>query len=209
MPPPTNAPNTPKAIEFYFDFSSPYGYLASERIDAIAAKHGRSVNWRPILLGPAFKASGNAPLVGQPMKGEYSIRDFLRTAKFLGVPFQLPAPFPIGTQNAARAFYWLQDRDAGLARQLAQALYRTYFAEGRDITAAATVVEVAARLGVDSAELTAALADHAIKDRLKHEVEASLALGVFGSPYIVVDGEPFWGHDRLEQVDAWLKTGGW
>ncbi len=199
----------PASIDFYFDFSSPYGYLASERIDALAAKHNRSVNWRPILLGPAFKASGNAPLIGQPLKGEYAVRDFSRTAKFLGIPFRLPSPFPIGTQNAARAFYWLQDRDAARARELARALYRTFFAEGRDISAVETVAEIAGRLGVDAAELTTALADNAIKERLKREVEASLAVGVFGSPYFVVDGEPFWGSDRLEQVDEWLRSGGW
>ena len=199
----------PAAIDFYFDFSSPYGYLASERIEAIAAAHDRAINWRPILLGPAFKASGNAPLVGQPLKGEYAVRDFARTARFLHIPFRLPEPFPIGTQNAARAFYWLNDRDAALAVQLVHALYRTYFAEGRDITAAATVVEVAAKLGVNAAELSAALADETIKARLKREVDDSLARGVFGSPYMVADGEPFWGHDRLDQLDAWLRSGGW
>jgi len=199
----------PAAIDFYFDFSSPYGYLASERIEAIAAAHGRNINWRPILLGPAFKASGNVPLVGQPLKGEYAVRDFARTARFLQIPFRLPEPFPIGTQNAARAFYWLHDRDPALAAQLVHALYRTYFAEGRNITAADTVVAVAANLGVNSADLAAALADEAVKARLKREVEDSLAGGVFGSPYIVADGEPFWGHDRLDQLDAWLRTGGW
>lgn len=198
----------PAAIDFYFDFSSPYGYLASERIEAIAAAHGRNINWRPILLGPAFKASGNVPLVGQPLKGEYAVRDFARTARFLQIPFRLPEPFPIGTQNAARAFYWLHDRDPALAAQLVHALYRTYFAEGRNITAADTVVAVAANLGVNSADLAAALADEAVKARLKREVEDSLAGGVFGSPYIVADGEPFWGHDRLDQLDAWLRTGG-
>ncbi len=199
----------PAAIDFYFDFSSPYGYLASERIEAIAAAHGRTITWRPILLGPAFKASGNAPLVGQPLKGEYAVRDFARTARYLRIPFRLPEPFPIGTQNAARAFYWLHDSDPALAAQLVHALYRTYFAEGRDITAADTVVAVATKLGVNPAELAAALADEAVKARLKREVDDSLAHGVFGSPYIVADGEPFWGHDRLDQLDAWLRSGGW
>ena len=196
-------------IDFYFDFSSPYGYLAATKIDAIAAKYGRDVNWRPILLGPAFKASGNAPLVGQPLKGEYSLRDFPRTAKFMGVPFNMPNPFPISTQNAARAFYWLANRDPQQAKALAAALFKTYFVDGRDITSPDVVVEVAVQQGVNQDELGAALADPAVKERLKQEVEASLARGVFGSPFIVVDGEAFWGSDRLEQIDAWLKTGGW
>jgi 2-hydroxychromene-2-carboxylate isomerase len=71
------------------------------------------------------------------------------------------------------------------------------------------VVEIASQHNVDRTELSAALADPIVKDRLKKEVEASLALGVFGSPYIVVDGEAFWGTDRFDQIEAWLKTGGW
>lgn len=199
----------PSPIDFYFDFSSPYGYLASTRIDALAAKHGRDVTWRPILLGPAFKASGNAPLVGQPLKGAYSVRDFLRTAKFLNIPFVMPSPFPIGTQNAARAFYWLNDRDPAKAKQLAKACFALFFAQGKDISSPEVVVSIAATLGVNADELNAALADAAVKDRLKNEVEASLARGVFGSPYFLIDNEPFWGNDRLEQLDAWLQTGGW
>ncbi len=196
-------------IDFYFDFSSPYGYLAAMRIDALAEKYRREVNWRPILLGPAFKASGNAPLTLQPLKGDYARRDFLRTAKFLGIPFVMPATFPISTHNAARAFYWLQDRDAAGAKQLAKAFYQTYFVEARDISTAETIIDIAARHDINRDELGAALAEPAIKDRLKSEVDASLSRGVFGSPYIIVDGEPFWGSDRLEQIEAWLRSGGW
>ncbi len=197
------------AIDFYFDFSSPYGYLAAVRIDALAGKYQREVNWRPILLGPAFKASGNAPLTLQPLKGDYARRDFLRTAKFLGIPFTMPTPFPISTHNAARAFYWQHDRDPAKAKELALAFYKTYFVEARDITAAETIVDIAAKHGVDRTALGTALADPVVKERLKNEVEASLARGVFGSPYLVIDGEPFWGSDRFEQIEAWLKTGGW
>ena len=198
-----------KNVDFYFDFSSPYGYLAAMRIDALAAKYQREVTWRPILLGPAFKASGNAPLIGQPLKGNYARRDLRRTAAFMKIPFGMPTPFPIGTQNAARAFYWLNDRDPVIAKAVAVSLMQTYFVEGRDITSPEVVVEVAAQHQVDRTELSAALADPGVKDRLKKEVEASLALGVFGSPYIVVDGEAFWGTDRFDQIEAWLKTGGW
>lgn len=199
----------PSAIDFYFDFSSPYGYLASTRIDALAAKYGREVNWRPILLGPAFKATGNTPLVGQPLKGAYSIRDFLRTAKFMRVPFAMPNVFPIGTQNAARAFYWLNDIDKSRAKAMTKALYHAYFVDGIDITSLEAVVSVAAANGVEGGALLTALGDQGVKDRLKAEVEASLARGVFGSPFVFVDGEPFWGNDRFEQIEAWLKSGGW
>lgn len=195
-------------IDFYFDFSSPYGYLAAQRIDALAALHGRTVNWRPILLGPAFKASGNSPLVAQPLKGEYALIDILRTARFMRVPYRHPTPFPIGTQNAARAFYWLHDRDPAQARQLARLCYATYFGEGIDISSAEKVAALAASLGADGDQIHAAVGEPSVKERLKQEVEASLARGVFGSPYFIVDNEPFWGNDRIEQLDWWLKTGG-
>ena len=197
-----------QAIDFYFDFSSPYGYLAATRIDALAARHQRRVTWRPILLGPMFKAAGTAPLIGVPLKGPYSARDFLRTARFLKVAYTQPAIFPIGTQNAARAFYWLADRDTVRAQQFASACYATYFAQGIDISPAEKVADIAATLGEDHGAVLAAIADPAIKARLKNEVDAALAKGVFGSPFIIVDGEPFWGNDRLDQVDAWLRTGG-
>ena len=70
------------SIDFYFDFSSPYGYLASEKIEAMAARHGRSVDWRPVLLGVMFKATGMAPLTEIPLKGDYSRRDLARSARF-------------------------------------------------------------------------------------------------------------------------------
>jgi len=166
------------------------------------------VNWRPILLGPMFKAAGTAPLVGVPLKGPYSIRDFPRTARFLGIPYRQPDPFPIGTQNAARTFYWLDDRDPVKAHQFAMACYATYFGQGIDISSPDKVADIAANLGEDRAQVLAAMAEPAIKERLKKEVDAALARGVFGSPFIIVDGEPFWGNDRLDQVDAWLATGG-
>ena len=196
------------AIDFYFDFSSPYGYLASTRIDALAARHHRKVTWRPILLGPMFKAAGTAPLTSVPLKGPYAVRDFLRTSRFLKIPYAQPAAFPIGTQNAARVFYWLSDRDEVKARQFARACYGTYFAEGIDISAAEKVADIAAQLGEERAAVLATITDPVVKERLKNEVDSALARGVFGSPYIIVDGEPFWGNDRLDQVEAWIETGG-
>ena len=196
------------AIDFYFDFSSPYGYLASTRINALAERHQRRVTWRPILLGPMFKAAGTAPLVSVPLKGPYSVRDFLRTARMLKIPYTQPASFPIGTQNAARAFYWLTDRDEMKAQRFAQTCYATYFGQGIDISSTEKIADIAATLGEARAEVLAAMADPLIKERLKNEVDAALAKGVFGSPFIIVDGEPFWGNDRLDQVDVWLATGG-
>lgn len=196
-------------IDFYFDFSSPYGYFASTQIDALAAKHGRGVTWRPILLGAIFKITGGQPLPTIPLKGSYAAHDLARSARLLEVPFKLPTRFPVGATAPSRAFYWVSDRDVALARKLAQALYHAYFAEDRDISNPEVTGNVAAKLGLDKGVLAQALADPAVKERLRTEVDAAIERGVFGSPYIVVDGEPFWGSDRLDQVDRWLATGGW
>ena len=89
-------------IDFWFDFSSPYGYLMSERIDDLAARFGRKVRWHPILLGVIFKAHGGAPLTLQhPAKAAYALLDFERSARFMGVPYRHPTKFPLPTQNAA------------------------------------------------------------------------------------------------------------
>jgi 2-hydroxychromene-2-carboxylate isomerase len=196
-------------IDFYFDFSSPYGYFAASKIEDIAARHGRTVTWRPILLGAVFKVTGQQPLPTIPLKGDYAKRDLARTAKLLNLPFRVPTKFPISTTAPARAFYYLNNKDPALAKRLALALFVAYFADDVDISAPENTVGIARHAGVDETEMTDALNDPAVKDRLRHEVDAAVALGVFGSPYIVVDGEPFWGSDRLDQVEKWLSTGGW
>jgi 2-hydroxychromene-2-carboxylate isomerase len=173
-------------LDFYFDFSSPYGYLAAQKIEPLAAKYGRGVTWRPILLGAAFKVSGVQPLVGVPLKGEYSKRDFLRSARFYGVPFS--------TLHACRAFY------ATGSVPLAKALFKAYFVDNVNIGEADNVLKLAATLG-----LKPDLNDQSVKDKTRAEVDAAVGKGVFGSPYVIVDGEPFWGMDRFDQLERWLK----
>lgn len=198
----------PNPIEFYFDFSSTYGYLGSTMIDALAAKHGREVVWKPFLLGATFKVTGLPSLPSTPLKGDYALHDVQRCARFYGIPFRHPSVFPISTQAPARAFYWVNDRDPAKARALVTALYKAYFQDDINISNPSDTVAVAATLGIDADALAAALNDPAVKDRLKTEVDAAIAKGVFGSPFVFVDGEPFWGVDRFAQIDRWLREGG-
>jgi len=136
-------------IEFYFDFSSPYSYLASESIEALAARYGRTVEYKPILLGAAFKVSGLRPLTDIPLKGEYSRRDFERSARFAGVPFVMPDPFPISSVAAARAALWIADTDPDRARAFVHAALRAFFAQGRNIADTVVLADVLRRVGVD------------------------------------------------------------
>lgn len=196
-------------IEFYFDLSSPYGYLASCQIGAVAERHARTVLWRPYLMGAAMKLTGRKPLVVQPMVSDYARTDLARSARRAGVKFSLPDPFPVATVAACRAYYWLLDRDEEKAKSLAQALYVAFFVEGRNIGEPEVVMDVANALGIDRDALSAALQDPAVKARLKQVNDDAIARGIFGSPFFIIEGEAFWGNDRLREVDEWLETGGW
>ena len=199
----------PAPIDFYFEFASPYGYLASTQIEALAGRHGRAVAWHPIMLGAAFKETGARPLMQTPLKGPYLLHDVPRFARFLGVPLKLPAVMPMNSLAASRACVWVEEDDPEQAKRLAKALFHAHWGEGRDLGAPAAVADVAAGIGIERGDLLAAVADQRIKDRLKEQTQAAIERGVFGSPFIFVDGEPFWGADRLPQVEAWLARGGW
>jgi len=197
-------------IDFYFDFSSPYGYFGSCRVDDIGQRHGREVIWRPYLMGAAMKLTGAMPLVERNMIRDYVHRDIPRTARRFQIAFNPPPPpFPLASVAACRAFYWLCDGDPQRARDFARRTYAALFVDGRNISESDVVVELAAAAGANADDARAALGDQAVKDRMRAETEAAIERGVFGSPYFIVDGEPFWGNDRLDEMDQWLQTGGW
>jgi 2-hydroxychromene-2-carboxylate isomerase len=225
---------TPRPVAFYFDFSSPYSYIASEWIEALAARHGRTVDWKAILLGATFLATELKSPVSYPLKREYSMLDFERSARHAGVPLKMPAKFPIPTQNAARLFWWLKERatrPAGIAptpraasdaaapgaprasrgdltaSHWARHCLRAFFARGVDLSDVAALKGLCAEFGLDPDQAEAVWSDAAWKARLKAENDAAIALGVFGVPFFVVDGEPFWGNDRRPQIERWLEKG--
>lgn len=192
-------------LDFYFDYSSPYGYLASTQIDALATDIGRTVNWRPILLGPMFQAMGSAPLVQIPLKGEYSLHDFVRTAGLFDIPYATPESFPISTVAAARATLFLRRQDMALAADFAKRLFSAYFAQGKDIREAPVILEIAAQAGADADTLASGMASDDIKNELKKDVADAMARGVFGSPFVFIDDEPFWGFDRFPHIRMWAS----
>ncbi len=201
-----NAP--PRPIDFYFDFSSPYSYIASEWIEALAARHGRTVSWKAILLGATFQAAGLKSPVSYPLKREYSLLDFERSARFAGVPLQIAQKFPIATQNAARVFWWQCD-SAGeeAAIEWARHCLRAYFARGVDLSDTAVLRALCAEFGLDGDAAEAIWNAPEWKARLKTANDAAIAQGVFGAPFFIIDGEPFWGNDRRAQIERWLDSG--
>ncbi len=199
---------TKPPIDFYFDFSSPYSYIASEWIEPLAARHGRAVRWKAILLGVAFVAAELKSPVSHPIKREYTLLDFDRSARFAGVPYTLPETFPVATQNVARVFWWLHETEPARAVQWAHHALRAYFTRGAvDLSKVDALKQLAGEFGLDAAQAEAVWSDPRWKARLKEECEAAVAAGVFGAPYVVVDGQPFWGNDRQAQLERWLESG--
>jgi 2-hydroxychromene-2-carboxylate isomerase len=198
-------------LAFHFDFISPYGYFASRRIEALAAHHGRTVDWRPMLLGVAvLKVMGLKPLLDTPLKGDYVRRDVLRLARREGVRLGRDLNASVGNPlPPARAFYWVKQHHPELAAPMAHALFHAFWAEGRDLSTPEAVGAIRLPEGLEAAAVIAGAASDEAATLLRNAVAASIKAGIFGSPTIVVDGEPFWGNDRLADVDAWLAEGGW
>lgn len=199
----------PAPLEFYFDFSSPYGFLASLRIDELAKRYGRSVDWKPILLGAVFKISGQQPLLEIPLKGDYTKHDLARFARLWGVAIRMPPVFPFSSVAASRAFYWLHQRDPAKAKAFAKAAFAAAWQGQKDLGKTDVVADLVVALGDSREDVLAGMVEPATKDTLRATVDTAIAKGVFGSPFIIVDNEGFWGADRLWQVEEWLKRGGW
>ena len=198
-----------KPIQFYFDLSSPYGYFAALKIDKLAKDFDREVSWHPIMLGVAMKITDSKPLGIVPLKSDYVKNDWDRLSRYMNVPWKILEKFPIASLAASRSFYWLVDEKPEIAKQFVLDIYDTYFGKGRDISDVEIIADIAERLGVVRKDLILAVQDDAVKVRLKNETSAAIDAGVFGSPFFIIDGEPFWGADRFWMIKRWLKSGGW
>lgn len=196
------------AIDFYFDFSSPYSYIASEWVEALAARHGRMVRWQAVLLGATFQAAQLKSPVAHPIKREYTLRDVRRSARFEGLPYTQPGQLLVPSLNAARVFWWLNDSQGVVAAAAwARAGLRAYFTRGTLLSQPQALQTLAAGCGIDAQQAEAAWSDPQWKARLKRANDEAIAAGVFGAPFFVVDGEPFWGNDRKAQIERWLAQG--
>jgi 2-hydroxychromene-2-carboxylate isomerase len=197
-------------LEFWLSIGSPSAYLASQRIDTIAARHGRSVFWRPFNVRAVLEQEGIKPNVMYTLKGRYQRNDWERTARLRGVPYRLPEPFGRSAVPAMTIFYGIQDRfghDA--ARTFADLTMKAYFVENRAIDQNEVLGELAKNAGVSADVVHDSLAGTRAADMLGEATREAAAKGIWGAPFVVVDGELFWGEDRLDQVDLWLARGGW
>jgi 2-hydroxychromene-2-carboxylate isomerase len=191
-----------RTLDLYWDFASPFAYLAATQAEAVAARTGANLVWRPMLLGALFKAIGQeqAPILAWgDAKRNYYFKDIERWADFYGVPFRFPSRFPMLTLKALRTYLALPESRRGTFRDRT---YRAYWAEDRDIADDAVIAELA---GEEVGALTARIQAPDIKKALADATQHAIDRGVFGAPTWIVDGqELFWGQDRIALVERAL-----
>ena len=203
--------NDDKIIHFHFDFLSPFGYLASLRIDELADKYQRECEWHPMLLGvTVLKIMGLPPIAELPLKGPYIRKDAARYMRrhniVLGRALGSPQINPL---LPARIICWLKLTTPSLAHRVAKDLYRAHWGLDQDISKIEIVSSLLNNHNIDQKSVLDALDNGAASKALRDEVDESVANGVFGSPTIRIGTELFFGLEKLEVVDDWLRLGGW
>jgi 2-hydroxychromene-2-carboxylate isomerase len=197
---------TTSPIEFYFDFASPFAWLVADGLTDLAARHQREVAWRPVLLFAVFKALGLPPPMEVEARRRYLLHDMQRSASVYGVPYRHPRVFPAVSPLPARMFYAIDSFDTALATRFARATLQAHFVHDRDITKPEVMADVASALGLAADDIATAAAGDTAKARLREAVDAATAKGMIGSPFVVIDHEPFFGADRLPHMEWWLHN---
>ncbi len=196
----------PAPIRFYIDFVSTYSYLAVHRIDDLAARYGRTVDWQVVSLGHIFQDLKVTPPPFIPARLKYNTTDLLRSAEFAGLTFKLPETFPFDAKVSRYPFWSLKAKDEKLARDFALAVMRRAFGEGGKIGTAAEIADACAPLGLSVADIEAAAANPSAKRAVVEAMDRARADGMIGAPFMVLDGETFWGADRLDHLERRLSS---
>jgi 2-hydroxychromene-2-carboxylate isomerase len=192
-----------KTLEIYWDFSSPFAYLGSTQAEALAARTGATLVWKPMLLGGVFKTIGqvDAPiLTWSEQKRLYYFKDLMRWAAYYGVPFKFPTRFPMNSIKALRAYLALPEERR---KDFREKTFRAYWAEDRDISDDLVLKDL---IGEGADAVLARTQDPAIKQELIAATQKATELGIFGAPTWVVDGELYWGQDRIQLVEHALSA---
>jgi len=192
------------SILFYFDYISPFSYLASRMIDNVATRHGRETDWRCISVNQVFRELEVTPPGIAPRKSTYIFKDLARQADYFEIPINMPKKFPVACGPARQAFYHIKAADPVLAKAFASSLLEAYWNRGIDISEPEGVRAAATDTGVDEAMLAAALENVEAKRQVQQEAIDAAAHDLFGVPFIVVDGEPFFGADRIDYLERFL-----
>jgi 2-hydroxychromene-2-carboxylate isomerase len=193
-----------RRLEFFFDYGSPYSYLANSRLPALAERTGAELNYRPMLLGGVFKATGNSSPAVEPCEAKraYGALELQRWIAHLGVPFRGNPHFPINTLLLMRTAVAAQR--AGVFDPFHRAVYPAFWAEGENLGELEVVSRVLEKAGLDARALLEAAGDPAVKAELRATTEEAVARGAFGAPTFFVADEMFFGSDRLDFVERAL-----
>ena len=193
----------PKTLEYYFDFSSPYGYLGTLFVEQLAQDIGRELVWKPYLMGAAMKITGLPTLNKIPLKSDYMWVDLKRYSDQFNVTMRTPNGFPFMSVAACRAHYALLAKDLALAGRWCVAAAKAAWEGGQDLSDMNILAGVASSLGIDPAELGVMIQEQMVKDRLRMETEGAIERGLWGSPHFIVDGKDmFWGCDKRYEIKA-------
>lgn len=197
--------STPQ-LDFWFEYASTYSYPAAMRVERVAAAHGCKVRYRPLLLGPIFRAQGwnDSPFNIYPAKGRYMWRDLERTCEELSIPFQRPSQFPRNGLLAARVT--LAAEDEAWLPELVRNVYTASFAHDRDIADRAVLRGCLQGLTEDPDVWLRKAETPEIKAKLRARCDEADQLGIFGAPSFIVNDELFWGNDRLETALRWATA---
>jgi 2-hydroxychromene-2-carboxylate isomerase len=194
-----------KTVEFFFDLGSPASYLAYTQLPGICHESGATLVYRPMLLGAVFQATGNASPAMIPAKGRYMLRDLARHAERYGVPMRFNPHFPLNTLTLMRLLVAVQLHQPERFEALVQALFTAIWVDGLNLGEPAKVAEVLGQAGFDAEALLTQCAEPSVKEALKASSEEAVARGVFGAPSIFVEGELYFGQDRLDFVRETLR----
>ncbi|GHE21759.1 2-hydroxychromene-2-carboxylate isomerase [Halomonas urumqiensis] len=195
-------------ITYYFTPVSPWTYLGHARLGEIAARHGVSVEYVPVTMSAIFPKTGGLPLAKRaPERQAYRMVELKRWPQRLGIPLNVePKHFPADDRTAVRLALTAKAHGHDIAA-LTLGMLRACWVEERDIADPATLVEIAAACGLSGQELLEEAQGEAGQQRMEEACERALAAGCFGSPWYDLDGEPFWGQDRLDLLEHALKAG--
>ena len=191
-------------LEFFFDYGSPFSYLADSQLEGLAERTGAVVSYRPMLLGGVFKETGNSSPISIEAKRKYMNADLERWAKHYGVPAPHNPHFPINTIRLMRGAIAAQR--SGVFAAYHRAIFDAFWRDGLNLGDAAVVRGVLERAGLDAVRLAAASEEHAVKDALRVATETAVVRGAFGAPTFFVGDQMFWGNDRLLFVEHALKA---
>jgi 2-hydroxychromene-2-carboxylate isomerase len=192
-----------RTLEFFFDYGSPYSYLADTQVEAIAARAGAALDRKPMLLGGVFKATGNVSPADFAPKSRWTSFDMALWARHYGVAFARNPYFPVNTLSLMRGAAAAQID--GLFDRYHPAIFRAMWVEGRNLNDPAEVAAVLKGAGLDPAHFGNRIASQDVKDRLKATTDEAVARGVFGAPTSFVGDRMFFGNDRLAFVESALK----